>query len=150
MTGTKFEPSIVAFVCNWCSYGGADLAGSMKLKYPANVKLLRVMCSGRVDPEFIIEAFRKGADGVMILGCHPNDCHYIEGNYKALKRYNLLKLLLDQFNIEQDRLYLDWVSASEGQKFARVANEMNERITRLGPLNWEKKAGPIRSVEVKA
>ena len=138
MTDTGFEPNIVAFVCNWCSYGGADIAGSMRLKYPPNVKLVRIMCSGRVDPEFIMEAFRGGADGVMILGCHPGDCHYIEGNYKALKRYNMLKPLLDQLNIERDRLYLDWVSASEGEKFARVTREMNERITQLGPLGWER------------
>lgn len=137
MTETGFEPKIVAFVCNWCSYGGADIAGSMKLKYTPNVKLIRVMCSGRVDPEFIMEAFQGGADGVMVLGCHPGDCHYIEGNYKTLKRYNMLKPLLDQFNIEQDRLYLDWVSASEGEKFARVMEEMNDRITQLGPLNWD-------------
>ncbi len=120
----------------------------MRLKYPSNIKLIRVMCSGRVDPEFIMEAFRSGADGVMVLGCHPNDCHYIEGNYKALKRCNMLRPLLDQFNIEQDRLHLDWVSASEGEKFARVSREMNERITKLGPLNWEKAIGPIRSMEV--
>ncbi|MBN2245378.1 MAG: hydrogenase iron-sulfur subunit [Candidatus Aminicenantes bacterium] len=138
MKGIEFEPKIVAFVCNWCSYGGADIAGSKRLQVPFNVKLIRVMCSGRVDPEFVLEAFRSGADGVMILGCHPNDCHYIEGNYNALKRYSILKPLLDQFNIEQDRLYLDWVSASEGEKFARVTKEMNERIARLGPLNWNK------------
>jgi F420-non-reducing hydrogenase iron-sulfur subunit len=138
MTETGFEPKIVAFVCNWCSYGGADMAGNMKLNYTPNVNLIRVMCSGRVDPEFIMEAFRGGADGVMILGCHPGDCHYIEGNYNTLKRYNMLKPLLDQFNIEQDRLYLDWVSASEGEKFARVMGEMNDRVTQLGPLNWNK------------
>ncbi|MCK4645207.1 MAG: hydrogenase iron-sulfur subunit [Candidatus Aminicenantes bacterium] len=138
MTETGFEPKIVAFVCNWCSYVGADIAGSMKLKYTPNVNLIRVMCSGRVDPEFIMEAFRGGADGVMVLGCHPGDCHYIEGNYNTLKRYSMLKPLLDQFNIEQDRLYLDWVSASEGEKFARVMDEMNDRITQLGPLNWDK------------
>ena len=138
MTETGFEPNIIAFVCNWCSYAGADMAGSMRLKYTPNVKLIRVMCSGRVDPEFIMEAFRGGADGVMILGCHPGDCHYIEGNYETLKRYNILKPLLDQFNIEQDRLYLDWVSASEGEKLARVMGEMNDRVTQLGPLNWDK------------
>lgn len=138
MTETGFEPKIVAFVCNWCSYAGADMAGSMRLKYTPNVKLIRVMCSGRVDPEFIMEAFRGGADGVMVLGCHPGDCHYIEGNYETLKRYNILKPLLDQFNIEQDRLYLDWVSASEGEKLARIMGEMNDRITQLGPLNWDK------------
>ena len=138
MTETRFEPKIVAFVCNWCSYGGADIAGSMRLNYTPNVKLIRVMCSGRVDPEFIMEAFKGGADGVMVLGCHPGDCHYIEGNYKTLKRYNILKPLLDQFNIEQDRLCLDWVSASEGKKFARVVGEMNDRVIQLGPLNWDK------------
>lgn len=138
MTETEFEPKIVAFVCNWCSYGGADFAGNMRLQYPSNVKLIRVMCSGRVDPEFVMEAFRGGADGVMILGCHPRDCHYLEGNYNALKRYTMLKPLLDQFCIEQDRLYLDWVSASEGEKFARVVREVNERITQLGPLDWGK------------
>lgn len=138
MTETRFEPKIVAFVCNWCSYGGADIAGSMRLNYTPNVKLIRVMCSGRVDLEFIMEAFKGGADGVMVLGCHPGDCHYIEGNYKTLKRYNILKPLLDQFNIEQDRLCLDWVSASEGEKFARVVGEMNDRVTQLGPLNWNK------------
>jgi F420-non-reducing hydrogenase iron-sulfur subunit len=148
MTETGFEPKIVAFVCNWCSYGGADIAGSMKLHYTPNVKLIRVMCSGRVDPEFIMEAFQGGADGVMVLGCHPGDCHYIEGNYKTLKRHNILKPLLDQFNIEQDRLYLDWVSASEGEKFARLMNDMNDRITRLGPLNWDKVIETRKSVEV--
>lgn len=137
MTKKEFEPKIIAFVCNWCSYGGADIAGSKRLPIPSNVTLIRVMCSGRVDPEFVLEAYRTGADGVMILGCHPNDCHYIEGNYNALKRYNMLKPLLDQFNIEQDRLYLDWVSASEGEKFARVAEEVSERISRLGPLHWK-------------
>jgi F420-non-reducing hydrogenase iron-sulfur subunit len=148
MTGTEFEPKIIAFVCNWCSYGGADIAGSKRLQVPSNIKLVRVMCSGRVDPDFVLEAFRNGADGVMILGCHPNDCHYIEGNYNALKRYNMLKPLLDQFNIEQDRLYLDWVSASEGEKFARVTKEVNERITRLGPLNWNKVMDTYQNREV--
>lgn len=147
MTETGFDPKIVAFVCNWCSYGGADIAGSMRLNYTANVKLIRVMCSGRVDPEFIMEAFRGGADGVMVLGCHPGDCHYIEGNYKTLKRYNMLKPLLKQFNIEEDRLFLDWVSASEGEKFARVVEGMNDRISKLGPLNWEKALGERPHVE---
>jgi F420-non-reducing hydrogenase iron-sulfur subunit len=148
MTETEFEPKIVAFVCNWCSYGGADIAGSKRLQYPANVKLIRVMCSGRVDTEFVMEAFRKGADGVMILGCHPRDCHYIEGNYNALKRFSIIKPLLDQFNIEQERLYLDWVSASEGEKFARVTKEVSERIARLGPLNWNRVMNAHQSREV--
>lgn len=138
MSDESYEPKIVAFVCNWCSYGGADIAGNQRMSYSPNVTLVRVMCSGRVDPEFVLEALRDGADGVMILGCHPGDCHYIEGNFRTLKRYNMLKPLLKQFNIEEDRVILDWVSASEGEKFARVVEAMNERITALGPLNWNK------------
>jgi len=138
MTEKGFEPKIAAFVCNWCSYGGADIAGSMRLHYSPNVKLIRVMCSGRVDPQFIMGALRDGADGVMVLGCHPGDCHYIEGNYKTMKRLGMLKLLLKQLNIEEDRVILDWVSASEGDKFAKVVDKMNARITELGPLNWDK------------
>lgn len=138
MTEKDFEPKIVAFVCNWCSYGGADIAGSKRLQYSPNVKLIRVMCSGRVDPQFIMEALRDGADGIMVLGCHPGDCHYIEGNYRTMKRYGMLKLLLKQLNIEEDRVILDWVSASEGDKFAKVVDKMNARITELGPLNWDK------------
>jgi len=138
MTEKDFEPKIVAFVCNWCSYGGADIAGSKRLQYSPNVKLIRVMCSGRVDPQFIMEALRDGADGIMVLGCHPGDCHYIEGNYRTMKRHGMLKLLLKQLNIEEDRVILDWVSASEGDKFAKVVDKMNARITELGPLNWDK------------
>ena len=138
MTEKDFEPKIAAFVCNWCSYGGADIAGSKRLQYSPNVKLIRVMCSGRVDPQFIMEALRDGADGIMVLGCHPGDCHYIEGNYRTMKRHAMLKLLLKQLNIEEDRVVLDWVSASEGEKFAKVVDKMNARITELGPLNWDK------------
>ena len=138
MTEKDFEPKIVAFICNWCSYGGADIAGSKRLQYSPNVKLIRVMCSGRVDPQFIMEALRDGADGIMVLGCHPGDCHYIEGNYRTMKRHGMLKLLLKQLNIEEDRVILDWVSASEGEKFAKVVDKMNARITELGPLNWDK------------
>jgi len=138
MTEKGFEPKIVAFVCNWCSYVGADIAGSKRLQYSSNVKLIRVMCSGRVDPQFIMEALHDGADGVMVLGCHPGDCHYIEGNYRTMKRHGMLKLLLKQLNIEEDRVILDWVSASEGEKFAKVVDKMNARITELGPLNWDK------------
>ncbi len=138
MTEKDFEPKIVAFVCNWCSYGGADIAGSKRLQYSPNVKLIRVMCSGRVDTQFIMEALRDGADGIMVLGCHPGDCHYIEGNYRTMKRHGMLKLLLKQLNIEEDRVILDWVSASEGDKFAKVVDKMNARITELGPLNWDK------------
>ena len=138
MTEKGFEPKIVAFVCNWCSYVGADIAGSKRLQYSSNVKLIRVMCSGRVDPQFIMEALHDGADGIMVLGCHPGDCHYIEGNYRTMKRHGMLKLLLKQLNIEEDRVILDWVSASEGEKFAKVVDKMNARITELGPLNWDK------------
>jgi len=141
MNEKDFEPKIVAFVCNWCSYGGADIAGNQRLNYSPNVNLVRVMCSGRVDPEFVLEALKDGADGVMILGCHPGDCHYIEGNYRALKRYKMLKPLLRQFNIEEERIVLDWVSASEGEKFAHVVDEINAKIKQLGPLHWNKVPG---------
>ena len=132
----NFEPKIVGFLCNWCSYEGADSAGRGQKDYPANVLVVRVMCSGRIDPQFIIEAFRDGADGVMILGCHPGDCHYKQGNYEALKRYTLLKKMLVQFGIEEKRLRLDWVSASDGEKFARVISEMVDGVKKLGPLSF--------------
>ncbi|MBN2542601.1 hydrogenase iron-sulfur subunit [bacterium] len=128
------KPKIVGFLCNWCSYEGADRAGEARLKYPANLRTVRVMCSGRVEPEFVIQAFREGASGVLILGCHPGDCHYKAGNYKAKRRIDLLRNMLDQFGIERERVRLDWVAASEGEKFAKVANEMAETIDRLGPL----------------
>ena len=130
----NFEPQIIAFVCNWCSYGGADQAGGMKLLYPANVKLLRVMCSGRVDPKFVLDAFRQGADGVMVLGCHPGDCHYRNGNLKTQKRFQALKKLLVQLGIEEARCLQDWVAASEGKKFQELAEKMTATIKRLGPL----------------
>jgi len=130
----SFEPKIVAFVCNWCSYAGADKAGQLKLEYPANVKLIRVMCSGRVDPQFVMEAFREGADGVMVLGCHPGDCHYRTGNFKTMRRFNLFERLLKQFGIEPDRFMLDWVSAGESEKFQKVVTEMTTRVKALGPL----------------
>ncbi|MFP4687309.1 MAG: hydrogenase iron-sulfur subunit [bacterium] len=134
----EFEPKIIAFLCNWCSYGGADQAGADKRSVPANVRILRVMCSGRVDPQFIIEALSEGADGVMVLGCHPGDCHYKEGNYNTERRYLILEKLMQQFGIHEDRIYLDWVSAAEGEKFERVTNEMVERIKKLGPFPREK------------
>jgi len=130
-----FEPKIVGFLCNWCSYAGADSAGGQHKDVPANLRVIRVMCSGRVDPQFILKAFKEGADGVMILGCHPGDCHYKEGNYKALRRIKLLKKMLLQFGIEEERLRLDWVSASEGEKFSQVTMEMAEKLKKLGPLN---------------
>ncbi|MBU0709343.1 MAG: hydrogenase iron-sulfur subunit [Candidatus Omnitrophica bacterium] len=129
-----FEPKIIGFLCNWCSYEGADAAGKAQKPYPGNLRVIRVMCSGRIDPQFIIEAFQDGADGVMVLGCHPGDCHYKEGNYKTLRRYTLLKKILAQFGIEEDRLRLDWVSASEGDKLVKVVTEMVEKVRSLGPL----------------
>jgi F420-non-reducing hydrogenase iron-sulfur subunit len=131
----EFEPKIIAFVCNWCSYGGADNAGGQRLDYPANVKLVRVMCSGRVDPQFVMEALREGADGVMVLGCHPGDCHYRSGNYKAKKRFSLMVRMLPQLGIDPARVKLDWVAAGEGARFAQVATEMTDTIRKLGPLH---------------
>ncbi len=129
-----YEPKIVAFFCNWCTYTAADLAGTSRLTYPANVRIIRVMCSGRVDPQFILDAFRKGADAVLVGGCHPGDCHYQEGNYKALRRVTLLQNLLQQLGIEKERLRLEWISASEGDKVQRVIKELTETAQRLGPL----------------
>jgi F420-non-reducing hydrogenase iron-sulfur subunit len=129
-----FEPKIVAFFCNWCTYTAADLAGTSRLAYAPNARIIRVMCSGRIDPQFVLDAFRQGADGVLLGGCHPGDCHYQEGNYKALRRYYLLRQMLEQFGIEKDRLRLEWISASEGEKVKRVIDEMTEQIRKLGPL----------------
>jgi F420-non-reducing hydrogenase iron-sulfur subunit len=131
----QFEPKIVGFLCNWCSYSGADLAGTSRIKYPPNIDIIRVMCSGRVDPQFILKAFQKGADGVLICGCHPGECHYVEGNFKAARRIPLLKKMLSQMGIEEGRLRLEWVSASEGEHFAAVVNDMTEQVRKLGPYN---------------
>ncbi|MBN1577102.1 MAG: hydrogenase iron-sulfur subunit [Chitinispirillaceae bacterium] len=130
-----FNPAIIAFVCNWCSYAGADKAGGQKLPYPSNVKLIRVMCSGRVDPQFVMKAFREGADGVMVLGCHPGDCHYRNGNMKALRRFKLLERMLSQLGIEKERFKLDWVSAGESARFQELAKKMTDTIKKLGPLH---------------
>jgi F420-non-reducing hydrogenase iron-sulfur subunit len=129
-----FEPRIVGFLCNWCTYTGADLAGTARVKYSPNIRSIRVMCSGRVDPVFVIKALYEGADGVLLGGCHPGDCHYQEGNYKALRRYLLLKRILPQYGIEAARVRLEWVSASEGDRFGRVVDEFTEEIRKLGPL----------------
>ena len=129
-----FEPRIVGFLCNWCSYVGADLAGTSRFQYPTNVDIIRVMCSGRVDPTFVLKAFQLGADGVLVCGCHPGDCHYSEGNYKAARRIPLLRKLLEQFGIEPERLRMDWVSASEGDRFAAIVKEMTGQVKELGPL----------------
>lgn len=136
MSDAAFEPRIVGFLCRWCSYTGADLAGTSRIEYPANLSAVRVMCSGRVDPTFVIKALREGADGVLIAGCHPGDCHYAEGNYKALRRYPMLKKLLGEFGIEPERVRLEWISASEGEMFAEVVREFTDNLRGLGPLNW--------------
>jgi len=128
-----FEPKIVGFLCNWCSYTGADLAGTSRIHYAPNVSVIRVMCSARIDPTFVLKALADGADGVLICGCHPGDCHYTEGNYKMMRRFPLLKKLLADYGIENDRVRLEWVSASEGQRFADVVNDMTERVRALGP-----------------
>ncbi len=133
----RFDPSIVGFFCNWCTYLAADLAGTSRMKYAPNVRVVRTMCSGRVDPQMILWAFRHGADGVLIGGCHPGDCHYQEGNYKALRRITLLRTMLGQFGIEPERLRLEWISASEGERLRDVVNEFTEQIRRLGPLRAE-------------
>lgn len=129
----EFKPTIVAFLCNWCSYTGADLAGTSRMKYKPNVRIIRVMCSGRVDPTFVYKSFREGADGVLICGCHPGDCHYQEGNYKCLRRFKLTRKYIEQMGIKPDRLHLEWISASEGKQFAELVDSMTARIRDLGP-----------------
>ena len=128
-----FEPLIVAFCCNWCSYAGADLAGTSRLAYPANVKIIKVPCSCRVNPNFVLRAFQRGADGVVIAGCHPGDCHYSTGNYYTRRRFTLLMNLLDFVGIEKERFTVDWISAAEGNKFATVMNGVLEKVHKLGP-----------------
>ena len=129
----EFEPIIIAFVCNWCTYTAADLAGTSRLTYPKNVRLIRVMCTGMVDPQYVIKAFLEGADGVLISGCHPGDCHYINGNFKARRRIKLLKEILPQFGFDQQRLRLTWIGASDGIQFAEVMRELVGQIKALGP-----------------
>lgn len=141
MAEIAFEPRIIGFLCRWCSYPGADLAGSSRIKYPPNMIPIRVMCSGRVDPSFVLKALTDGADGVLIAGCHPPaDCHYQSGNIKAMRRYPLLIEMLEQFGIEKERVRLEWISASEGGRFAQVVEEMTDAIRELGPLDWRKDA----------
>jgi len=138
-----FEPKIIGFLCNWCSYAGADLAGVSRIQYPPNIRIVRVMCSGRIDPAFILEALKDGADGILVTGCHlPSDCHYLSGNFKALRRITLLKKVLQDLGIEPERVRLEWVSASEGDKFAAVVRDMVEDIKKLGP-------NPLKKLEVE-
>ncbi len=129
----SYEPKILGLLCNWCSYTGADLAGTSRIQYPPNIRIVRVMCSARIDPTFVLAALSKGADGVLICGCHPGDCHYSEGNYKAMRRFALLKQLLKAYGVDHDRVRLEWVSASEGQRFAEIVSDMTERVRALGP-----------------
>ncbi len=130
----EFEPKIVAFLCNWCTYLAADLAGTARIRHAPNARTIRVMCSGRVDPQFVLDAFANGADGVLIGGCHPGDCHYQEGNYKTLRRFRLLQRLLKDLGIEEDRFRLEWISAAEGERVRVVIDEMTRRLKTLGPL----------------
>jgi len=130
---SDFEPTIIAFVCNWCTYTAADLAGTSRLSYPKNVRLIRVMCTGMVDTQYVIKALLEGADGVLVSGCHPGDCHYINGNYKARRRIKLLKTILPQFGFEQERLRLTWIGASDGIQFAEIMQELVTQVKALGP-----------------
>lgn len=131
----EFNPKIMAFLCKWCSYTGADLAGTSRMEYKPNVHAIRVMCSGRIEPTFVLKAFRQGADGVLICGCHPGDCHYQEGNYKCLRRFHLLQRYIKQMGIEPERLKLEWISASEGKQYAELVNSFTQTITELGPCH---------------
>ena len=133
MEKAEFEPTIVAFCCNWCAYAGADLAGKSRFEYPTNMRIIRVMCTGRIDPTIILSAFRSGADGVLIAGCHPGDCHYVKGNYAMERRFNFLKNMLKHLGIEPERLVLEWVSAGEGGKFAALVRNVTRQIKDLGP-----------------
>lgn len=128
-----YEPKIVGFLCNWCSYAGADLAGTSRITYPANVRVIRVPCSGRVDPLFVVKAFQLGADGVLISGCHVGDCHYNEGNFHTRRRFALLQPFLDYLGVEKERFRLEWVSASEGKKFSQLVSDFTETLKRIGP-----------------
>ena len=141
MAKNEFEPLILGFACNWCTYAGADLAGTSRVQYPPNIRVIRVMCSGRVDPTFILKAFTRGADGVFIGGCHPGDCHYINGNFKAQRRIKLVKKLLHAFGVEPERLRLEWISASEGARFAQVVTDFTNTIKELGPLKETQSVG---------
>jgi F420-non-reducing hydrogenase iron-sulfur subunit len=136
MAEEQFEPKIIAFLCNWCSYRASDLAGTSRIKYEPNVRMIRVMCSGRIDPTFVLKALSLGADGVMIAGCHPGECHYLEQNYKALRRYSMLSHALQSFGIEPERVRLQWASAAEGVQLAEAINQMVEEVRALGPLQW--------------
>ncbi|MBP1595611.1 MAG: methyl-viologen-reducing hydrogenase delta subunit [Acidobacteria bacterium] len=139
MPDKTFEPKIVAFFCNWCTYMAADSAGVSRMKYAPNARVVRLMCSGRIDPQFVLDAFAKGADGVLIGGCHPGDCHYQEGNYKTLRRVQLLKRVLKEMGIEEERFRLEWISAAEAERLRATMNDMVEKVRALGPLRLSNK-----------
>lgn len=128
-----FEPRIVGFLCNWCSYAGADMAGTSRITYPPNIRIIRVPCSGRVDPLLIVKSFQLGADGVLVAGCHPGDCHYTEGNYYARRRFALLRPFLEYLGVEKERFWVEWVSASEGKRWSQVVSSFTEGVRKLGP-----------------
>ena len=130
-----WEPKIIGFLCNWCSYTGADLAGTSRLQYPPNIRIIKVMCSGRVNPQFVLKAFQEGADGILVSGCHPGDCHYIEGNYHAKRKLTLTTDLMEFMGVDPKRFQVSWVSASEGKKFAEVVTKFTAQIKELGPQN---------------
>lgn len=136
-TVDTYEPKIVAFCCNWCSYAGADLAGTTRIQYPPNVRVIRVMCSGRVDPSFVLRAFALGADGVIVAGCHPADCHYINGNEKTAIRGDFLESFLEEVGIEPQRFRVEWIAGSEGRKFADTVKKMVAELEKLGPISKE-------------
>jgi len=151
MSDDSFEPKIVGFLCNWCSYRAADLAGTARIPYAPNVRILRVMCSGRVDPTFVMKALSLGADGVMIAGCHPGECHYIEQNYKAMRRFHLLRHTLRAMGVEDERVQLVWASAAEGQQLAEAIDRLVADVKKLGPLgwssNWEENGDRLKALE---
>ena len=142
----QFEPVIIGFTCNWCSYRAADLAGTARVKYPPNVRLIRLMCSGRLDPTFVLKALAGGADGVLISGCHPGECHYLEQNYKAMRRYHLLRRVLAQMGVEPQRVKLVWASAAEGVRLAEEIKKMVEEVRALGPLQWPTSTGAAEAM----
>ena len=134
MSKSEFEPNIIAFLCNWCSYAGADLAGTSRMQYPPNVKVVRVMCSSRINPLFLVNALQQGADGVVVAGCHPGECHYTEGNFYARRRFVLMKNLMEYVGIEPERVQMAWVSASEGARWAKMIKDVTAEIRQLGPM----------------
>lgn len=138
----NWEPKILAFLCSWCSYAGADLAGVSRLQYPTNIRVVKVPCSGRVNPIYVVRALQEGWDGVLVSGCHPGDCHYLSGNYYARRRFTILNRLLEYVGIEQGRVHFAWISAGEGEKFAKTASEVTEAVKKLGPATRLVKAEP--------